>query len=579
MDNNPQAEADKRFIQDLITNNTLVVEDGQNDRRNEVMAILGRVLARGRRRGGPTKNMLLQLCQLCPGQPVVAPTLTKPEIVRVIQGSIPDDQPAQRPPTPPPNVIREPARGRPVGVPPPGWAYLVGDDDPPVHPPDVKSLLRLKRGELESLPKQKQLELLLKEQEELQNVKQNPGQDLLRYVRANLQEMSDNSTPLPPDVDDTWVIFLYEKTLENEIKKFQFLFLQNRDKQRGTHEDPVIVSNAESDDDDDLSSYYPNKKYALSRKSRKKRKRKRKKKKKRKKRRRRGSSSSSQSEDSSSSSTEEESNSKRVSLASYGPNHYEQLQEFRDDYRAYYDEGNAGDWPEDDALKFIAKKFARAGTKFAHKSQGVRKKFITGHERDHARKRTVQIYDMSDTIAELRLERNERIASELRRMDGASKAKRAKIKSRTRKYRDASVQEEQSLVSRVGVYCDLVLMGKKSWDDFHSELNLGGQKEAIVEGMGGLVSKGVAAKAWRKAQASTVKPYKKKKKLKDEKNKGRGPHRVPQLRCYYCNKIGHKGRDCPDKKAGKPPHPASKQAHDDKIAKVNKKGGIVVKKP
>ena len=160
MDNNPQAEADKRFIQGLITNNTLVVEDGQNDRRNEVMAILGRVLARGRRRGGPTKNMLLQLCQLCPGQPVVAPTLTKPEIVRVIQGSIPDDQPAQRPPTPPPNVIREPARGRPVGVPPPGWAHLVGDDDPPVHPPDVKSLLRLKRGELESLPKQKQLELV-----------------------------------------------------------------------------------------------------------------------------------------------------------------------------------------------------------------------------------------------------------------------------------------------------------------------------------------------------------------------------------------------------------------------------------
>ena len=47
-----------------------------------------------------------------------------------------------------------------------------------------------------------------------------------------------------------------------------------------------------------------------------------------------------------------------------------------------------------------------------------------------------------------------------------------------RKYRDTSVEEEQSLVSRVGVYCDLVLMGKKSWDDFHSELSLhvGGQK-------------------------------------------------------------------------------------------------------
>ena len=577
-----QKQINVLLIQDLITNNTLVVEDGQNDRRNEVMAILGRVLTRGRRRGGPTKNMLLQLCQLCPGQPEVAPTLTKADIVRVIQGSIPDDQPAQRPPTPPPNVIREPAGGRPVGVPPPGWAHLVGDDDPPVHPPGVKSLLRLKRGELESLPKQKQMELLLKEQEELQNVKQNPGQDLLRYVRDNLQEMCDNSTPLPPELDDTWVIFLYEKTLEKEIKKFQFLFLNTVDKEKGTQDDPVVVPEDESDDEDDLSSYYPNKRYALRKKGGRKRKRKRKKRKKKKKRRRRGSSSSSQSDESSSSSSEEESNSKKVSLASYGPNHYEQLREFREDYQAYYDDGNAGEWPDGEALKFISKKFARAGSKFAHKTQGVRKKFINSTERDHARKRTVQIYDMSDTIAELRLERNETIASELRRMDGATKAKRAKIRAKMRKFRDASVEEEQSLVSRVGVYCDLVLMGKKSWDDFHSELKLGGQKEAIVEGMGGLVSKGVAAKAWRKAQAATVKPYRKIKKKYGDGNKQPGLQKSPQRRCFYCNKTGHKIGACPDKKAGKPPHPNAKWKIKDKNKnedKTNKKGGIVIKKP
>ena len=197
----------------------------------------------------------------------------------------------------------------------------------------------------------------------------------------------------------------------------------------------------------------------------------------------------------------------------YGPNHYEQLREFRADYQAYYDDGNAGDWPEEDALKFIAKKFARAGSKFAHKTEGVRRKFVTGSERDHARKRTVQIYDMADTIAELRLERNEQISREVRRLDGASKAKRAQAKAKLRKLRDASVEEEQSLVSRVGIYCDLVLMGKKSWDDFHAELNLGGQKEAIVEGMGGSVSKAVAAKACKRAQAANVKPMRKKKKF------------------------------------------------------------------
>ena len=268
---------------------------------------------------------------------------------------------------------------------------------------------------------------------------------------------------------------------------------------------PISLSDSENSSDDDLSSYYPNKRYAVKRKKkhrrRSKRSRKRKKKKRAKKRRHSSSVSSSTS---SSSSSEEESNSKKVSSTAYGPNHYEQLQEFRDGYRAYYDDGNAGDWPEDDVLNFISKKFARAGSKFAHKTEGVKKKFTTSHERDHARKRTVQIYDMCDTISELRLERNEQMARELRRVDGASKAKRAKAKAKLRKFHRASIEEEQTLLSRVGVYCDLVLMGRKSWDDFHAELALGGQKEAIVEGTGGMVTKGVAAKAWKKAQSASL---------------------------------------------------------------------------
>ena len=240
-----------------------------------------------------------------------------------------------------------------------------------------------------------------------------------------------------------------------------------------------------------------------------------------------------------------------------------------------------GEWPEDDALKFISKKFARAGTKFAHKAEGVKKKFVSGAERDHARKRTVQIYDMSDTIAELRLERNEQIARESRRMDGASKAKRARMKAKLRKFHSASIEEEQALVSRVGVYCDLVLMGKQSWDDFHSELSLGGQKEAIIEGMGGLVSKGVSAKAWKKAQASTLKAFKKKKKKLQSDTLERAPAKTQHGVCYWCNKPGHNARDCRDKKAGKPPNPAGKQAQWDKRNKEDKfkKKGIVVTKP
>ena len=142
---------------------------------------------------------------------MVDPILTKPDIVRVIRGVIPDDQPLQTPPTPPPIVIRE-AVGAvrlglllQVGI----RTHPVDDDDVSVPSPAVKSLLRLKRGELTSLPKLKQLELLLKEQEELQNVKENPGQDLLQYIMTNLQEMSQNSNPLPPELDDTWVLYLY----------------------------------------------------------------------------------------------------------------------------------------------------------------------------------------------------------------------------------------------------------------------------------------------------------------------------------------------------------------------------------
>ena len=59
------------------------------------------------------------------------------------------------------------------------------------------------------------------------------------------------------------------------------------------------------------------------------------------------------------------------------------------------------------------------------------------------------------------------------------------MKQRARKIKQASVQEEQTLLARVGVYCDLVLLGRKAWDAYHDELGLGGQKEAIMESLGG----------------------------------------------------------------------------------------------
>ena len=76
------------------------------------------------------------------------------------------------------------------------------------------------------------------------------------------------------------------------------------------------------------------------------------------------------------------------------------------------------------------------------------------------------------------------------------------------------------------------------------------------------MSKGMAAKAWRKAQSATVKPYRKHKK-KQGGLKGKYNNSQKQRQkglCYYCNKPDHLGGNCPDKKAGKPPHPIALSA-------------------
>ena len=94
----------------------------------------------------------------------------------------------------------------------------------------------------------------------------------------------------------------------------------------------------------------------------------------------------------------------------------------------------------------------------------------------------------------------------------------------------------------------------------------------------GTVSKGVAAKAWKKAQSASLQPDKKKKR-KQQPQSLANPR---QVICYFCNKPGHRGRHCPDTIAGKPPHPNSRQVQWDKDKKKDddksKRKGIVVAK-
>ena len=175
----------------------------------------------------------------------------------------------------------------------------------------------------------------------------------------------------------------------------------------------------------------------------------------------------------------------------------------------------------------------------------------------HARKRTAQIYDMADTVAELRLERNQMLANAARRAEGASRAKAMRIKKKASKKSKASVLEEQTLVAKLGIYCDLVLMGEESWEQYHTQLELGGQKQAVVESMGGGISSSQSAKAWKAAETAAFKPNPKRRR-RIEITRPPGPRK--RYPCYYCNVVGHRGKYCPDKKAGKPCHPQSRQA-------------------
>ena len=180
-----------------------------------------------------------------------------------------------------------------------------------------------------------------------------------------------------------------------------------------------------------------------------------------------------------------EPNGRRVKAKAYSEAHYERLREFREAYNEYEQDAGEGEWPEDEAMRFIAKKFAREGNKFAHKTDGPRNKFRVKGQAEHALKKAKLIYKMADEVAELRLERNATMAKAHRLAKGARASKVARIKQRARKLSAASLLEEQTLVARIGVYCDLVLCGKESWLKYHSELELGGQKEAVVESLGG----------------------------------------------------------------------------------------------
>ena len=490
MDLRRQLAEDKATTQAFLDEGVVIVSREHPEKAISMVQILHRLADAGPRQRGVTKDMLLQLRDLIPGDFEVGPTSSKMDIVEELLGKL--TRPAQEDNEHAPEI-------QPEDI-PEGW-----DDDEVV--PDVDTipptpLLLFRRDEYRELSRDEILVKLMDEQETLRQKKLLNDGPTLRYAKDNLQEMAKKTIPLPADVSDRVVWFLYESQLRKVISQITTdtptgAVTGNRG--GGDVPDLIEVSNSDSSysssedsSDSDLDTYsqpfshkhFKNKKTKRSRKRSKKKKKRKKKRRKRKKRRRSSSSSSSSSSDSASDAAVAP-NGRRVSAAAYDATHYERLKEFKEGYDEWVDEAGPADWPEDSALEFISKKFARPGTKFANKREGVKHKFTSKDQVDFAKTKTRQIYGWANDVANLRLERHAQLSKAHRRVKGASAAKRARIKQQAGTFKRASVREEQTLVAKIGVCCDLVCLGKKSWSDYHDELKLGGQREAVIESSGG----------------------------------------------------------------------------------------------
>ena len=588
-----QLHQDIQFLQPFINDNTRFAFQ----HKDRLIAILRRLAQRGALRGGPSKQMLLDITPLLPGNAnfnrldnkatIIAGLLQMVALVQDVPNQ--PNQPAIAPNQPNQPVVEAEGRAEVPAVAgnnnnvqqidadgqrqaggnvPAGWERFFndhGNDDGE----EEKTLLKLRRKSISESP-HKMLQLLLSEQEQAVQAKEQGDQAYLTYVKENLQEMAENPNPLPQNTEARFVWAIYLRVLQVAIDEAAAALDVGEETHADVDDPPELVEASSSESDSDLDSYAPKKRFAPTRYKSRKRKKKKRSKKRRKKRQHSDSESAS-----SSSSDEEEPNSKRVKSAAYDGTHLERLTEFRDEHKEYLRNGRVG-WPTDEALSFIAKKFARAGTKFAAKgNKGVKRVFGANMaEKEHARVRASQIYEMADEVCALRLERNERMADFARRKSGATEAKKARIRDKARKCKLASVREEQALVSKVSLYCDLVLLGKAAWEAYHSELDLRGQQMTVVESLGGTVSRSVAAKAWKAATKCAFTPSARKKPgggLPPSRQKQYGADRK-KLPCYWCNKRGHQGRSCPDKLSGKPFHPDSRAASwpDNRLAAVTK---------
>ena len=278
-------QQDVNFVRPYINDNT----NFTGQQKTTLAEILNRAAGMNGRRGGLTKQMLLDLAPLLPGENTLRNADSKAVIIAGLLQMV-----ALLPDTPdPPASVgdgdaeqvlgdaeqQDQQQVSPVlaheGI-PAGWEQYI-HVDPSAADSEPKTLLKLKRGLLR-VSHHKLLQLLLIEQEEVKLAQRNADSQLLSYARENLQEMAGNPAPLPRDTAPRLVWTIYLRLLQLKIdevaNKLDDEVTDSRTSRRNSSQPSAIQSD---DSDSDLDSYAPNKRFALSRYKRK-RKRKRKKK-------------------------------------------------------------------------------------------------------------------------------------------------------------------------------------------------------------------------------------------------------------------------------------------------------------
>lgn len=284
----------------------------------------------------------------------------------------------------------------------------------------------------------------------------------------------------------------------------------------------------------------------------------------RKRRRRRYSSDS----DSASSDSEVESKSiARTGRLTYSEQDIHVFSEFVEDFNVWKDETDGAGEVEDEALRFMCKHVARPRSKLRHKSVGVYNKFQSGFQKDHARTRMCRIYEDTAKLIQGRIDRSRRInaaVSRKRREQVArSVAARARAQDLATPGDVESLEEENTILSRLVIELDLVLEGKKAWTSYKEKMREAGMIRTVLDAHKNIDK--ATAKAMLKAAASNALPAFTPKKKPNNRKPQQPSQTNPQQEsrpaviitqkpkpkpgdnddfCWKCGKDNHKTRDC-----------------------------------